>query len=77
MSQLSSLRHRDFRLLWLDTLETLPAAARALRPLLPLLRYVAGLSYGLYLVHYPLLQASNRLASHAAPVLRIVVVAGP
>ena len=34
-------------------------AARVLRPATPLMLYVAGLSYALYLVHYPLLQAFN------------------
>ena len=48
---------------------------RLLRPLLPFLRYVGGLSYALYLVHYPLLQAGDRMFSHVAPVLRIVAVA--
>ena len=36
--------------------------ARAIRPLVPLMLYVAGLSYALYLVHYPLVQTFNALA---------------
>lgn len=47
-----------------------------LAPVLPILRYIAGLSYALYLVHYPLLEASNRMASPLAPVLRVFLVAG-
>jgi peptidoglycan/LPS O-acetylase OafA/YrhL len=34
-------------------------AQRVLRPATPAMLYVAGLSYALYLVHYPLLQAFN------------------
>jgi peptidoglycan/LPS O-acetylase OafA/YrhL len=34
-------------------------AGRVLRPATPLMLYVAGLSYGLYLIHYPLLQTFN------------------
>ena len=34
-------------------------AARLLRPATPVMLHVAGLSYALYLVHYPLLQAFN------------------
>jgi len=34
-------------------------ASRVLRPATPVMLYVAGLSYALYLVHYPLLQAFN------------------
>ena len=49
--------------------------AWGLRPLLPSLRYVSGLSYGLYLVHYPVLQFSNRVAVDVSPYLRIAGVA--
>ncbi len=36
--------------------------ARAVRPLTPIMLYVAGLSYALYLVHYPVVQTFNNLA---------------
>lgn len=51
------------------------ACGLLLKPVLPLLRYIAGLSYALYLVHYPLLEASNRMANQLAPALRLVLVA--
>lgn len=44
------------------------------RPLMPLMLHVAGLSYALYLVHYPLLQAANDIPSIPPPV-RVAIVA--
>ena len=36
--------------------------ARSARPFMPFMLYVAGLSYALYLVHYPIVQTFNNLA---------------
>lgn len=49
-------------------------AGRLLRPATPFMLYVAGLSYGLYLIHYPLLQTFN-LWNPLPPVVDFVVVA--
>ena len=49
--------------------------SRLAKPIKPFMLYVAGLSYALYLVHYPLLQAFNDLAPQLAPWIRVVVVA--
>ncbi len=48
-------------------------AARVVRPLVPFMLYVAGLSYALYLVHYPLVQTFNALAI-LPPLANFVVV---
>jgi peptidoglycan/LPS O-acetylase OafA/YrhL len=48
--------------------------ARLVRPILPFMLYVAGLSYALYLVHYPLLQAFNSLTALPPPA-RVAIVA--
>jgi peptidoglycan/LPS O-acetylase OafA/YrhL len=47
---------------------------RLLRPATPFMLYVAGLSYGLYLIHYPLLQAFN-LWHPLPPLVDFVLVA--
>jgi peptidoglycan/LPS O-acetylase OafA/YrhL len=49
--------------------------SRVVKPIKPFMLYVAGLSYALYLVHYPLLQAFNDLAPQLAPWVRVVLVA--
>jgi peptidoglycan/LPS O-acetylase OafA/YrhL len=49
--------------------------ARLARSIKPFMLYVSGLSYALYLVHYPLLQAFNDLAPQLAPWIRVVLVA--
>jgi len=49
-------------------------AGRLLRPATPFMLYVAGLSYGLYLIHYPLLQTFN-LWHPLPPIVDFVVVA--
>ena len=41
---------------------TCAAVARLLRPAMPFMVYVGGLSYALYLVHYPLVQTFNVLS---------------
>ncbi len=46
---------------------------RLLRPATPFMLYVAGLSYGLYLIHYPLLQTFN-LWHPLPPVVDFVIV---
>lgn len=46
------------------------AAQRVLRPLVPALAYVGGLSYALYLVHYPILQVFN--ATHVLPPVAVI-----
>ena len=48
-------------------------AGRVARPAMPVMLYVAGLSYALYLVHYPLVQTFNDLA-FLPPVPNFVVV---
>ena len=47
---------------------------RALQPATPVMLYVAGLSYALYLVHYPLVQAFNLLYFFPSIVDLFVVV---
>jgi peptidoglycan/LPS O-acetylase OafA/YrhL len=49
-------------------------AGRLLRPATPFMLYVAGLSYGLYLIHYPLLQTFN-LWHPLPPLVDFAVVA--
>jgi peptidoglycan/LPS O-acetylase OafA/YrhL len=49
------------------------AVSAAVRPAVPFLVYVAGLSYALYLIHYPLLQFFNGLAI-VAPVAKVAIV---
>jgi peptidoglycan/LPS O-acetylase OafA/YrhL len=50
------------------------AVARLARPILPFMVYVGGLSYALYLVHYPLVQTFNIL-SPLPPIVDVVIVA--
>jgi peptidoglycan/LPS O-acetylase OafA/YrhL len=47
--------------------------ARAARPTVPFMTYVAGLSYALYLVHYPVVQTFNSLAV-LPPLASFIVV---
>ena len=51
------------------------AVARAARPTVPAMTYVAGLSYALYLVHYPVVQTFNNLEV-LPPVPSFIVVVG-
>jgi peptidoglycan/LPS O-acetylase OafA/YrhL len=48
--------------------------SRLVRPTLPFMFYIGGLSYALYLVHYPLLQVFNHLAVFP-PIVNVLVVA--
>lgn len=50
-------------------------AGRLLRPATPFMLYVAGLSYALYLVHYPLVQTFNLLQPFPPWVDTLLVVA--
>jgi peptidoglycan/LPS O-acetylase OafA/YrhL len=50
-------------------------AGRVLRPATPVMLYVAGLSYALYLVHYPVLQAFN-LWQPMPPLIDFAAVLG-
>jgi peptidoglycan/LPS O-acetylase OafA/YrhL len=51
------------------------ALARLARPIMPFMVYVGGLSYALYLVHYPLIQTFNILSPLPA-IVDVAIVAG-
>ena len=51
------------------------AIARLARPITPFMVYVGGLSYALYLVHYPLIQTLNILSPLPA-IVDVAIVAG-
>jgi peptidoglycan/LPS O-acetylase OafA/YrhL len=50
------------------------AIARLARPIVPFMVYVGGLSYALYLVHYPLVQTFNILSPLPA-IVDVAIVA--
>ena len=51
------------------------AVVRLARPVVPFMVYVGGLSYALYLVHYPLIQSFNILSPLPA-IVDVAIVAG-